>query len=52
VITFQGRGDNLALRDAAIVALGFNLMLVLIAVVAILRTIPGKRAMTPQDGQG
>ena len=44
VITFQGRADNLALREAAIVALGFNLLLVVFAVVAILRTIPRQGA--------
>lgn len=44
VITFQGRGDNLAVREAAMVALGFNLLMVLVAVVSILLTIPpGKR---------
>lgn len=39
-VTFQGRADNLALREAAIVALGFNLLLVVFAIIAILWTIP------------
>lgn len=44
VITFQGRQDNLAVREAALVALGFNLLMVVVAIVSILLTIPrGKR---------
>lgn len=44
VITFQGRHDNLAIREAAMVALGFNLLMVVGAIVSILLTIPaGKR---------
>ncbi|PYF09258.1 DHA2 family multidrug resistance protein-like MFS transporter [Rhodobacter viridis] len=45
VITFVGRQDNVAIREAALVALGFNLMLVLVAILSILLTIPaGKKA--------
>ena len=44
MITFQGRSDNLALREAAIVALGFNLLLVLVAIISINRTIPPSTA--------
>jgi DHA2 family multidrug resistance protein-like MFS transporter len=45
VITFEGCGDDVALREAAIVALGFNLLLVVVAIASIMRTIPpGKRA--------
>ena len=44
VITFQGRVDNLAVREAAMVALGFNVLMVVAAVVSIMLTIPrGKR---------
>lgn len=44
VSTFQGRTDNLAIREAAMVALGFNLLMVLVAIASILLTIPaGKR---------
>ncbi|MFC7300587.1 MFS transporter [Cognatiluteimonas weifangensis] len=44
VITFQGRVDNLAVREAAMVALGFNLLMVAVAIASILLTIPaGKR---------
>lgn len=44
VITFQGRSDNLAIREAAMVALGFNLLMVVAAIASILLTIPaGKR---------
>lgn len=45
VITFVGRQDNVAIREAALVALGFNLMLVVVAILSILWTIPaGKKA--------
>ena len=45
VITFQGRQDNLAVREAAIVALGFNLLMVAVAIISITATIPqGKKS--------
>ena len=45
VITFVGRQDNLATREAAMVALGFNLMLVFVAILTIMLTIPrGKKS--------
>ncbi len=40
VITFSGRQDNLALREAAIAALMFNLLMVLVAILSIMLTIP------------
>lgn len=40
VITFVGRQDNLAVREAAIVALGFNVLMVVIAIVSIMFTVP------------
>jgi DHA2 family multidrug resistance protein-like MFS transporter len=44
VVTFQGRIDNLAVREAAMVALGFNLLMVAVAIASIVLTIPpGKR---------
>lgn len=44
VITFQGRQDNLAVRQAAMVALGLNVIMVLAAILAIMMTVPkGKR---------
>jgi DHA2 family multidrug resistance protein-like MFS transporter len=45
VITFQGRQDNLAVRQAAIIALSFNLLMVGVAIISIILTIPkGKRS--------
>jgi DHA2 family multidrug resistance protein-like MFS transporter len=45
VLTFEGRQDNLALREAAMIALGFNVVMVLVAIVAIMLTVPkGKKA--------
>ena len=50
VITFAGRQDNVAIRQAALVALGFNLLMVAAAIVSIMLTVPkgrgqeGKRA--------
>lgn len=40
MITFVGRQDNLAVREAAIVALGFNVLMVVIAIISILLTVP------------
>lgn len=44
VITFQGRQDNLAIRQAAIFALAFNVFMVLVAIMSIMLTVPkGKK---------
>lgn len=46
VVAFSGRQDNLAIREAAVIALGFNVLLVAVAIVAIVWTVPaseGKR---------
>jgi DHA2 family multidrug resistance protein-like MFS transporter len=40
LITFVGRQDNLAVREAAFFALGANLLMVAAAIVAILLTVP------------
>ena len=40
VITFHGRQDNLAVREAAIVALGFNVLMVVVAIISIMLTVP------------
>jgi len=40
VITFQGRQDNLAVRQAALIALGVNLLMVVLAIISISLTIP------------
>jgi len=42
-ITFQGRQDNLAVRQAAIIALGFNLLMVGVAIISIMLTIPKEK---------
>ena len=38
--TFEGRQDNLAIREAALVAFVANLLMVVAAIVAIMRTVP------------
>jgi DHA2 family multidrug resistance protein-like MFS transporter len=43
VITFAGRQDNLAVRQAALIALGFNLIMVIAAIVSIMLTVPKAR---------
>jgi MFS transporter, DHA2 family, multidrug resistance protein len=44
VLTFQGRQDNLAIRQAAIIALVFNVFMVLVAILSIMLTVPkGKK---------
>jgi DHA2 family multidrug resistance protein-like MFS transporter len=40
VITFAGRQDNIAVRQAAMTALAFNLLMVVAAVVSIMLTVP------------
>lgn len=45
VITFVGRQDNVAIRQAAMIALLFNVLMVVAAVIAIMLTIPkGKKS--------
>ena len=43
VITFAGRQDNVPVRQAALVALGFNLLMVVAAIVSIMLTVPKVR---------
>ena len=40
VISYAGRQDNIAIRQAAMLALLFNLFLVLLAIVVIMKTVP------------
>ena len=40
VVSFAGRTDNLAVREAAMVALAFNLVMIAAAIVSIMLTIP------------
>ena len=45
VITFAGRQDNVAVRQAALIALAFNLLMVVAAIVSIMLTVPkGRKA--------
>lgn len=44
VITFAGRQDNIAVRQAALIALAFNLLMVAAAIVSIMLTVPKGRA--------
>ena len=43
VVTFAGRQDNLAIRQAAVVALAFNVLMVAAAVISIMLTVPKGR---------
>jgi DHA2 family multidrug resistance protein-like MFS transporter len=43
VITFAGRQDNVAIRQAALIALAFNLLMVVAAIVSIMLTVPKDR---------
>src|SRR5688500_6229779 len=43
VITFAGRQDNVAVRQAALIALAFNLLMVVAAIVSIMLTVPERR---------
>jgi DHA2 family multidrug resistance protein-like MFS transporter len=43
VLTFAGRQDNVAVRQAAMIALAFNLLMVVAAVASIMLTVPAQR---------
>jgi MFS transporter, DHA2 family, multidrug resistance protein len=43
VINFKGRQDNVAIRQGAMIALFFNLIMVVIAIIAIMKTIPKEK---------
>src|SRR4051812_30001682 len=43
VITYAGRQDNVAVRQAALIALAFNLLMVVAAIVSIMTTVPERR---------
>ena len=43
VITFAGRQDNVAVRQAAMIALAFNLLMVVAAIASIMLTVPNSR---------
>jgi DHA2 family multidrug resistance protein-like MFS transporter len=43
VLTFAGRQDNVVVRQAAMVALGFNLLMVAAAIIVIVKTVPKGR---------
>ena len=43
VITFAGRQDNVVIRQAALIALAFNLLMVVAAIVSIMLTVPKGR---------
>ncbi|WP_010663722.1 MFS transporter [Marinilabilia salmonicolor] len=48
VITFVGRQDNVVIRQAATIALGINLLMILMAIISIMITIP-KQSKTSKD---
>jgi DHA2 family multidrug resistance protein-like MFS transporter len=43
VISYLGRQDNVAVRQAAFVALAINLLMVVAAIVSIMLTIPARK---------
>jgi len=45
-ITFQGRQDNLAVREAAMVALGINVLMIVLAIISIMLTVPKGQGKT------
>ncbi len=49
VLVNYGRTDNVALRRAAVIALAFNLLMVIIAIVSITLTVPKGRGETAPD---
>jgi DHA2 family multidrug resistance protein-like MFS transporter len=49
-ITFVGRQDNIAVRQAALVAFGANLLMVAAAIVSIMLTVPSGKSNEEQHG--
>src|SRR5690606_15400617 len=43
VVRFAGRQDNIVIREAAMIALLFNLFMVILAIVVIMKTVPKQR---------
>ena len=43
MITFQGRQDNVGIREAAIIALLFNVVMVAGAIASIMLTVPKEK---------
>ena len=48
VISYVGRQDNVAIREAALAAFGVNLLFVVLAIASIMITIPDRR---PEEGE-
>ena len=48
VITFQGRQDNVGIRDAAIISLIFNVFMVAVAIASIMLTVPKLQGQRPK----
>ncbi|UFK98286.1 MFS transporter [Kaistella faecalis] len=48
LISFVGRQDNLALRQGAMIALGVNLLMVVLAIISIVLTVPDYKKPAPQ----
>ncbi len=46
VLVFNGRQDNVAIREAGTIALLFNLMMVVLAIIAIFLTVPKDEGLT------
>lgn len=51
VITFVGRQDNLAVREAAFVAFGANFLMIVAAIIAIMLLVPRGRPADESPGQ-
>jgi DHA2 family multidrug resistance protein-like MFS transporter len=49
MITFQGRQDNVPFREAAIIALMFNVFMVAVAILSIMLTIPAHAQARPKQ---
>ncbi len=49
MLTFAGRQDNLAVREAAFVAFGANFLMIIAAIVAIMLLVPKSPWVTRSD---
>jgi MFS transporter, DHA2 family, multidrug resistance protein len=48
VITFAGRQDNVAVREAAFFAFGANLLMIVAAIISIVLLVPSGRRAEPR----
>ena len=52
IVTFAGRQDNLAVREAAIIAFGANLLMIVAAIISIILLVPKGKSHSDRNRGG